>query len=118
MRDLGRGGLGHGDDLGAVDEAARVLAKHGHLRHHLRELAHHQLLVRCWQGKNVMSVPVVRAKGGWETLTDEGLPLAGGARIAGDREVGLETHLTRVRGKDLAEVRAVAGEGDTLEQSL
>ena len=47
VRHLGLGGLGHGDDLGAVGEAARVLAKHGHLRHHLRELAHHQVLVGC-----------------------------------------------------------------------
>ena len=47
VRDLRGRGLRYGDDLGAIGELARVLAKHCHLRHDLLELPNHQILVRC-----------------------------------------------------------------------
>ena len=47
MRDLRGRGLRYGDDLGAIGELARVLAKHCHLCHDLLELPDHQILVRC-----------------------------------------------------------------------
>ena len=45
VRDVGGGGLGHGDDLGAVGERADVVAEDGHLGHGLLEALHHELLV-------------------------------------------------------------------------
>ena len=53
-------------------------------------------------------------------LTDEGLPLAGGARVAGDERVGLQTELARVGREDFTGVRDVTltRERNTLKESL
>ena len=58
-------------------------------------------------------------------LVHEALPEAGGAAVAGEREVGLQTHLAgvgavgqRQRRRDLADVVVGAWEPDTLEKSL
>ena len=51
-------------------------------------------------------------------LTDEGLPLAGGARVARELRVGLETELAVERRLDLALVAARAGEQRAAELGL
>ena len=55
-----------------------------------------------------------------KVLTDEGLPLAGGARVAGDERVGLQTELARVGREDFTGVRDVTltRERNTLEEGL
>ena len=50
--------------------------------------------------------------------TDERLPLARRAGVAGDEEVGLEAHLTAERGRDLTPPCVTAGERGTLELRL
>ncbi len=50
--------------------------------------------------------------------TDEGLPLAGGARVAGERAVGEQTQLSVEGRLDLADVGAVAGEQGALQERL
>jgi hypothetical protein len=102
----GRGRDGDGarrrDDLGAVDEVARVVAEHGELGHRRLEAVRHQLL-----------------------LVDEALPDARRARVARERKVGLEAQLARVgalgereRRHDLAGVVARPREAGALEQHL
>ena len=44
-RGLAEGRLRDGDDFGAVDEVARVVADNGELSHGGLEVAHHELLV-------------------------------------------------------------------------
>ena len=51
-------------------------------------------------------------------LTDEGLPLASSARVAGELGVGLKTELTAEWGLDLTLVAARAGEQRAAELSL
>ena len=51
-------------------------------------------------------------------LTDEGLPLAGCTRVAGELEVGLEADFTREGREHLAIVGTGTGESNTLEQGL
>ena len=80
-----RGGLGDGDDVRAVGHDVRVLAE-------LREGEEDELEVVDELG----------------LVVDEGLPLAGGARVASDQEVGLETHLTGKRGGDFTLVVGTA----------
>ena len=53
----------------------------------------------------------------WER-TDERLPLAGGARVAGDVGVREETELAAEGRLELADVGAVTGEEHTLNESL
>lgn len=50
--------------------------------------------------------------------TEEGLPLAGGPRVLGDLEVGLEAELAVERRQNLALVGAVAGEEGALQECL
>lgn len=50
--------------------------------------------------------------------TDEGLPLAGGARVTGELAVGEEAELPEEGRLDLADVGAVAGEEGPLQESL
>ena len=96
------GGLGHRDDIGAVDEVVGVVAEDCELSHRGLERRGHERL-----------------------LVDEALPEARSALVAGEGEVGLETHLTGVgaaaegewRG-DLAGVVGGSGEADTLQQDL
>ena len=45
VRDVGGGGLGDRNDLGAVGERAHVVAEDGHLRHRGLEALNHELLV-------------------------------------------------------------------------
>lgn len=94
--------LGDRDDGGAVDEVVAVVAEHGELLDCFFERRGHRLL-----------------------LVDEALPGAGGALVAGKREVGLEAQLADVgavgdgeRGGDLAGVVGQAGETGALEQDL
>ena len=98
-RGLGDGRKRSGDDVGAVDEVVRVVANNGELGHSGLEVRHHELLV-----------------------VNHALPLASSALITGKSEVGLETHLVRLRerGVDLSTVGVVDAEGDTdtLEQDL
>ena len=96
------GGLGRGDDVGAVDQVVPAVAEDSKLRHGSLEARRHELL-----------------------LVDEALPEARSALIAGEGEVGLETHLTSVGaaaegewGGDLAGVVASSGETGTLQQDL
>lgn len=58
------------NEVGAVDEVVRVVANDSEFGHRALEVVHHQLLV-----------------------VDHALPLARGALVAGERKVGLETHL-------------------------
>ena len=53
-----------------------------------------------------------------ERHTAEGLPLAGGARVAGELAVGLETDLAGEGGLDLTLVGAGSGEERTAELGL
>ena len=96
---LAEGRLRDGDDFGAVDEVARIVADNGELSHGGLEVAHHELLV-----------------------VDHALPRAGGTEVAGERKVGLETHLSRLgdRRVDLRAVGVVDTEWDAraLEQDL
>ena len=96
------GGLGHGDDLGAVDQVVAVVSEHGELGDGGLEAVGHELL-----------------------LVDEALPEAGRARVAREGEVGLETHLAgvvaaalRERRGDLADVVSGSGESFALEEDL
>ena len=90
-----RGRGRHGDDVGAVDERALVVAEHGHA-----------------------------AEGGLERglelglVVDERLPLARRARVARELRVGLEAQLAVQRGLDLALVPARAGEDRAPELGL
>ncbi len=90
--EVGNGAVGEGrrdgDDLRAVDERALVDAEERQAAHDVRERLGELLLV-------------VR----------ERLPLARGAAVARDEEVGLQAHLARDRGDDLALRAAHAGEG-------
>lgn len=92
---LAGGGGRSGNDVRAVDERARVLAEHGHLRERGLERALELRLV-----------------------VDERLPLAGGALIARKEAVGLEAELAAERGLDLTLVAAVAGEERAAELGL
>ena len=65
-RGLAEGRLRDGDDFGAVDEVARVVADNGELSHGGLEVAHHELLV-----------------------VDHVLPETGHVGITGDSKVGL-----------------------------
>ena len=101
-RGLPDGGLGHGDDLGAVDQVVAVVSEHGELGDGRPEAVGHELL-----------------------LVDEALPEAGRARVAREGEVGLETHLAgvvaaalRERRGDLADVVSGSGESFALEKDL
>lgn len=96
------GGQGDGNDVGAVDEVRAVVAEDGELVEGGPEAVGHELL-----------------------LVDEALPEAGGALVAGQDEVGLETELAgvgaRARGQgrgDLTGVVFGAGEEGALEQDL
>lgn len=91
-----------GQDLGAVDQVAGVVAENGELGERGLEARRHELL-----------------------LVDEALPEACRARVMGERKVGLETHLARIvaavlrkRGRNLAGVVVASREADTLEQDL
>lgn len=92
---LARGGGRGRDDIRAVDERARVLAEHGHLRERGLERALQLRLV-----------------------VHERLPLAGRTLVAREQAVGLETELAAERRLDLTLVAAVAGEESAAELSL
>ena len=94
--------LGHGDDIGAVDQIVAVVSEHGELGDRRLEAGGHELL-----------------------LVDEALPEASSARVTGEGEVGLETHLAGVvaaalgqRRRDLAAVVGRSWKTDTLEHDL
>ncbi len=107
---LGRGR--GGDDVRAVDEVVRVLTQH-------RQLA------ECgFERRLQLSLVVCRAVSdgeggeGKRLRTDEGLPLAGGARIAREQAVGLQTELVTEGRRHLALITTGAGEERPAEQSL
>ena len=96
------GGLGDGDNVGAVNEVFTLAAEDGELSECSLEACGHELL-----------------------LVDEALPEASSAFVAGKDEVGLETELASVgtlaleegRG-DFSSVVEGSGEASTLEQDL
>ena len=55
---------------------------------------------------------------GLRRLTDEGLPFAGGARVAGELVVGEEAEFAQEGRLDLADVRAIPGEERALQERL
>ncbi len=101
-RGLVHRGCGRGHNLCAVDQGPSVVAEHGEFRHRGFEGRGHELL-----------------------FVDEALPGTGGALVACEGEVGLETHLAGVgaagegQGRcDFAHVVACSGETGAFEQDL
>ena len=52
------------------------------------------------------------------SLTDEGLPLAGGPAVTSNDSIGLKTELSMKRRQDFPNVRAITGEELALQESL